>query len=65
MISWQVVLLVIIFLLFLFECQYLFPYLREWILGLGGVSAGRESISYLLRKPGIIRVISGRVVLGY
>ncbi|XP_023340574.1 2-acylglycerol O-acyltransferase 1 [Eurytemora carolleeae] len=32
--------------------NFWFPINREWILGLGGVSASRESISYLLRKPG-------------
>jgi len=32
--------------------NFWFPINREWILGLGGVNASRESISYLLSKPG-------------
>lgn len=32
--------------------NFMFPITREWILGLGGVDASKQSISYLLSKPG-------------
>ncbi|XP_023346005.1 2-acylglycerol O-acyltransferase 1 [Eurytemora carolleeae] len=38
--------------------NFWFPLTREWILSLGGVSASKESISYLMKEPGgVIAVI--------